>query len=145
MGYSRQQFHEIRRNYQTFGAEGLVDRLPGPREPHPNRGDEATAKRILAYSLEFPTHGPVRVAQQLALQGVQVSSGGVRGVWNRNGILTRHERLLRLERHVRDTGIALNDDQVRTLERFSPEFRERHIETRCSGDLVAMDTFSWAR
>jgi len=82
------------------------------------------------------------VAQQLVLQGVQVSSGGVRGVWSRNGMLTRHERLLRLERHVRDTGIALNDDQVRTLERFSPEFRERHIETRCSGDLVAVDKFS---
>ena len=59
------------------------------------------------------------------LQSVQVSSGGVRGVWSRNGVLTRHGRLLRLERHVRDTGIALNDDQVRTLERFSPEFRER--------------------
>jgi hypothetical protein len=25
--YSRQQFYESRRNYQTFGAEGLVDRL----------------------------------------------------------------------------------------------------------------------
>jgi len=92
MGYSRQQFYEIRRNCQAFGAEGLVDRLPGPREPHPNRVDEATAERILAYSLEFPTRGPVRVAQQLVLQGVQVSSGGVRGVWSRNGMLTRHER-----------------------------------------------------
>ncbi len=51
-------------------------------------------------------------------------------------MLTRHER------HVRDTGIALNDDQVRTPERFSPELRERHIETRYSGDLVAVDTFS---
>lgn len=29
MGYSRQQFYEIRRNFQTYGAEGLVDRLPG--------------------------------------------------------------------------------------------------------------------
>ena len=29
MGYSRQQFYEIRRNYQTYGAEGLIDRLPG--------------------------------------------------------------------------------------------------------------------
>ncbi|MBG3878686.1 IS481 family transposase [Desulfovibrio oxamicus] len=141
MGHSRQQFYEIRRNYQTFGAEGLVDRLPGPREPHPNRVDEATAERILAYILEFPTHGPVRVAKQLLLHGVQVSSGGVRGVWSLNGILTRHERLLRLERHIRDTGIALNDDHVCTLERFSPEFRERHIETWCSGDLFAVETF----
>ena len=35
MGYSRQQFYEIRRNYQTFGAEGLIDRLPGPKGPIP--------------------------------------------------------------------------------------------------------------
>ena len=34
MGYSRQQFYEIRRNFQTFGSQGLLDRLPGPREPH---------------------------------------------------------------------------------------------------------------
>ena len=25
MGYSRQQFYEIRRNFQTYGAEGLID------------------------------------------------------------------------------------------------------------------------
>ena len=37
VGYSRQQFYEIRRNFQTYGAEGLIDRLPGPRGPHPNR------------------------------------------------------------------------------------------------------------
>ena len=26
MGYSREQFYEIRRNFQTYGAEGLIDR-----------------------------------------------------------------------------------------------------------------------
>ena len=41
MGYSRQQFYEIRRNYQTYGADGLIDRPPAgapaavlPRSPH---------------------------------------------------------------------------------------------------------------
>ncbi len=29
IGYSRQQFYKIRRNYQTYGAEGLLDTLPG--------------------------------------------------------------------------------------------------------------------
>lgn len=77
MGYSRHQFYEIRRNYQAFGAEGLVDRLPGPRDPHPNRVDEGTESAMLEYNLENPTQGPVRVAQQLVLLGVQVSSGGV--------------------------------------------------------------------
>lgn len=40
MGYSRQQFYEIRRSYQTHGAAGLADRLPGARGPHPNRVSE---------------------------------------------------------------------------------------------------------
>ena len=35
VGYNRQQFYEIRRNYQTFGAEGLVDRARGPKKPAP--------------------------------------------------------------------------------------------------------------
>jgi hypothetical protein len=36
MGYSRQQFYDIRRNFQSYGAEGLIDRLLGARGPHPN-------------------------------------------------------------------------------------------------------------
>ncbi len=37
MGYSRQQFYEIRRNFQTYGAAGLLDKIAGARPPHPNR------------------------------------------------------------------------------------------------------------
>ena len=29
VGYSRQQFYEIRRNYQTYGAAGLIDKVKG--------------------------------------------------------------------------------------------------------------------
>ncbi len=75
------------------------------------------------------------------LKGVQVSSGGVRGVWSRHGLLTRPERLLRLEKATAERNIELSDEQIRLLERFSPKFRERHIETRHTGDLVAVDTF----
>jgi transposase InsO family protein len=141
MGYSRQQFYEIRRNFQTYGAQGLVDRLPGPKGPHPNRVPEEVEQAILAHALDHPSHGPLRVAHELTLKGIQVSSGGVRGVWSRHELLTRHQRLLRLEKHVSGKKIALSDEQIRLLERFSPEFRERHIETRHSGDLVAVDTF----
>jgi transposase InsO family protein len=141
MGYSRQQFYEIRRNFQTYGAEGLIDRLPGARGPHPNRVPEEIEQAILDHALEHPSHGPLRVAHELMLKGVQVSSGGVRGVWSRHDLLTKHQRLLRLEKHVSGKKIELTDEQVRLLERFSPEFRERHIETRHTGDLVAVDTF----
>ncbi len=60
IGYSRQQFYEIRRNFQTYGAEGLLDRLPGPHGPHPNRVEDSVEKAILDYCLEYPTHGPLR-------------------------------------------------------------------------------------
>jgi transposase InsO family protein/transposase-like protein len=141
MGYSRQQFYEIRRNFQTYGADGLIDRLPGARGPHPNRVDPEVEKAILDYSLAQPTKGCLAVAQELNLQGLNVSSSGVRGVWSRHSLLTKHERLLRFEELVRKNRVPLNDQQVRLLERFSPEFRERHIETRYTGDLVAVDTF----
>jgi transposase InsO family protein len=141
MGYSRQQFYEIRRNYQTFGADGLLDRLPGARSPHPNRVAAEIETAILDYCLECPTHGCLRVAQELALRGVTVSSGGVRGVWERHGLLKRMARLLRLEQAVREREQPLSEEHVRLLERFSPEFRERHIEANHTGELVAVDTF----
>ncbi|CAJ1788902.1 IS481 family transposase ISAs19 [Aeromonas dhakensis] len=78
IGYSRQQFYEIRRNYQTYGAEGLLDKLPGS---HPNRVAPGIEQAILDYALTRPTHGLLRVEQELALQGINVSTGGVRGVW----------------------------------------------------------------
>ncbi len=79
IGYSRQQFYEIRRNYQTYGAEGLLDKLPGCKGAHPNRVAPEIEQAILDYSLTRPTHGPLRVEQELALQGINVSAGGVRG------------------------------------------------------------------
>jgi len=47
VGYSRQQFYEIRRNFQTYGAEGLIDRLPGTRGPHPNRVSAEIEQAVL--------------------------------------------------------------------------------------------------
>lgn len=141
MGYSRQQFYEIRRNFQTYGADGLIDRLPGAKGPHPNRVSAEVEKAVLDFCLAEPTKGCLAVAQHLNLQEVTVSSGGVRGVWSRHNLTTKHDRLLRLEEHVRKRRVKLTDEQVRLLERFSPEFRERHIETRWTGDLVAVDTF----
>lgn len=141
MGYSRQQFYEIRRNFQTYGAEGLIDRLPGARGPHPNRVSAEIEQAVLDHALVHPCHGAVRVEQELRLTGIQVSAGGIRGVWQRHSLLTKHERLLRLEKATAERKIELTEEQTRLLERFSPEFRERHIEAPHTGSLVAVDTF----
>jgi hypothetical protein len=128
IGYSRQQFYEIRRNFQTYGADGLIDRLPGAKGPHPNRVPAEIEAAVLAHGLDHPCHGALRVEQELRLQGLAVSSSGIRGVWQRHNLLTKHERLLRLEKETSQRVIELSEEQTRLLERFSPEFRERHIE-----------------
>ena len=125
----------------TYGADGLIDRLPGAKGPHPNRVPSEIEQAVLDHALAHPCHGALRVEQELRLRGLQVSSGGIRGVWMRHGLLTRHERLLRLERTTAERTIELTEEQVQALERFSPEFRERHIEAPHTGALVAVDTF----
>jgi hypothetical protein len=93
---------------------------------------------ILDYAVAHPCHGPMRVAHELTLRGIQVSSGGVRGVWQRHSLLTDHDRLLRVRRPPPQAQPV--DEQIKLLERFSPKFRERHIEAPHTGALVAVDT-----
>ena len=73
LGYSRQHFYEIRRNFQVHGAEGLLGRLPGAKGPHPNRVAPPVEKAILAHALKHPTHG----AQLLIWKGSLSSWGFV--------------------------------------------------------------------
>ena len=53
--------------------------------------------------------------------------------------MTKNQRLLRLEQTASKRRIKLSDEQIRLLERFNPEFRERHIEPHHTGELVAVD------
>lgn len=85
-----QQFYEIRRNFQTYRA------CPGRRQGATSQLVSAEIEQAELDHAQLPRRG-VRVEQELRLKGIQVSSGGVRGVWQRHNLLTKHERLLRLE------------------------------------------------
>lgn len=76
------------------------------RSPLPNRVAKDVEDAILAFSLKHPTAGRLQVAQEMALAGIFVSSTWVRGVWSPHGLLTRHERLLRLEKRVQGQAIV---------------------------------------
>ena len=72
--------------------------------------------------------GPCGSPTSWPCAGFRSARVGVRGVWGRHDLLTKHERLLRLEKASAERPIELMPEQARLLERFSPEFRERHIE-----------------
>jgi transposase InsO family protein len=143
MGYHRDSFYEIRRAFQIGGTAALVEEKRGPRGPHPNRVAPEVEAKILDYSLIQPSHGADRVANELRLQGVTVSSSGVRGVWLRNELETRTKRLLRLEREAQQQTFVLSERQIALLERHSVDFRCRHVEASRPGELLNQDTFYW--
>jgi transposase InsO family protein len=143
MGYHRDTFYEIRRAFQVGGVAALVEEKRGPRNPHPNRVAPEIETRILQFALDFPTAGSARVANELRLEGVNVSSSGVRGVWLRHDLETRTKRLLRLEREAQQQTFVLDERQIALLERHSADFRCRHVESSRPGELLNQDTFYW--
>jgi transposase InsO family protein len=145
MGYHRDTFYEVKKAFKVGGIAALVEERRGPKNPHPNRVSQEIEDEILDFCLAQPTYGSQRVANELRLRGIDVSPSGVRGVWLRHDLETRYKRLLRLEQKAQETTHVLSDEQVRLLERHSPEFRMRHVETSAPGELLNQDTFYWGQ
>lgn len=143
MGYHRDSFYEIRRAFQVGGVDALVEQRRGPRGPHPNRVSPEIEAQILDFCLQRPTYGAQRVANELRLQGHNVSPSGVRNVWLRNELETRTKRLLRLEKTAQESTLVLSEEQIQLLERHSTDFRCRHVEVSAPGELLNQDTFYW--
>jgi len=76
----------------------FVDKEKSRKAPRiGNRVAAEIEQKVLDYSLEFPTHGQVRVSNELRKQGIQVSAGGIRSIWVRHGLQVKSLRLKRLE------------------------------------------------
>lgn len=141
LGVSRQHYYDIKTAIQEDGIEGLLEKSrKAPRIA--NRLSPEIEKKVLDYSLENPTHGQVRVANELKSKGIQISDGGVRGIWSRHDLLRKGERLRRLEKYAAETGKVLTEAQVAALENAKEE-KQAHgeIETFHPGFLFGQDTY----
>ena len=140
MGYSRSQFYEIKRAFQTGGLEALLDKPPVPGST-PHKVPEETEKKVIEISIEHPAWGQQRIADELMLRGTVISHGTVRNIWLRHNLENRYKRLLELEKRTAVKNFKLSEEQVRLLERLNPEFAERHVESLYPGYLLCQDTF----
>lgn len=141
LGVSRQHFYDIKSALQEDGIEGLLEK--SRRKPRiANRLAPEIESRIMDYSLEFPTHGQRRVCNELKKKGINISDGGIRGVWARHNCLRKGDRLKRLEKFAAESGQVLTEAQVVALENAKEE-KQAHgeIETFHPGFLLGQDTY----
>ena len=76
LGVSRQHYYDIKQAIEEEGLEGLLEK--SRRVPRVGiRVALEIERKVLEYSLEYPTHGQVRAANELKRQWVQISAGGM--------------------------------------------------------------------
>ena len=116
MGLSRDTFYRYRDAVEEGGVEALLER--NRRVPNrKNRVDLETENTVVAYAVECPAHGQVRVSNELRKRGVFVSASGVRSIWLRHDLANFKARLKALEAKIAEEGIILTEAQVQALEK----------------------------
>ena len=141
MGLSRDTFYRYKSAVEDGGVEALLERTR--RHPNlKNRVDLETEDAVVAFAIEYPAHGQVRVSNELRKQGVFVSASGVRSIWLRHEMSNFKLRLKALEAKVAEDGIILTEAQVQALEKKKLDDEAwGEIDTAHPGYLGSRDTF----
>jgi transposase InsO family protein len=98
-------------------------------------------QRIRDLALAHPAYGCNCHEAMLALEGIRVSAITIQKILNDNGLGTRVERWLALETKHAEQVIEITPEQAAFLEKLTPWFRERHVESSAPGELLSAGTF----
>ena len=143
LGISRSLFYRWRKRYLAYGPDGLRPGRTGARRGRPPALSVQAERAILALAVAWPTWGPLRLAQQLALpehRGWKLAASTIYRLLKRTGLQTRWERLAVLEVHSAQAAGLLTERTRRQL--LAAQRRAgKHVQAEKPGELICLDTF----
>ena len=87
MGYSRGSFYIYKELYEKGGELALHD-ISRRKSCLKNQVDESIEQAVLAFAIEKPAYGQLRVSNELKKKGAFISPGSVRSIWLRHDMET---------------------------------------------------------
>jgi len=134
LNVSRTTYYEWLKRFNKLGYLGLQDKKKAkPKMPNQIKPDKEQI--ILNYIINYPTHGPRRIANELRQQGITLSETGIYHVLCRKQLNHRLFRLFYAQE--KSDSPIVTERYLREIEKR----KEKHIHAYYPGYLFCQDTF----